>query len=55
MNDITRRLFEDAVPSQALTAIEVAQFYVRLHDWYQGLPDAISPQNAVLPMHLKIQ
>ncbi|OAA35696.1 Zn(2)-C6 fungal-type DNA-binding domain protein [Metarhizium rileyi] len=53
-NDVARRLFASPASASQLSAVEVAGFYYRFKSWYDSLPEALSPQRAVLPSHLKV-
>ncbi|KAF4993698.1 hypothetical protein FDECE_13338 [Fusarium decemcellulare] len=54
LNELAHRLFGSS-NSPGLSAAEIAQFYYRFTAWYGNLPLSLSPRQAVLPSHLKIQ
>jgi len=55
MNDAAQRLFGVEPRLQGISAAEIAQFYLRFRDWYDALPESLSPRKIALPSHLKIQ
>lgn len=55
LNEAGQRLFGETGLSRKLSVPEIAEFYSRFKSWYSDLPGSISPREALLPSHLKLQ
>jgi len=56
LNELSLRQFTDEPRlNTGLSDAEVAEYYMRFRDWFENLPESLSPRKAVLPGHLKLQ
>ena len=51
LNELRLRLSVE----EPLSDEDIAGFYSRFKDWFQNLPEPLSPRKVVLPDHLKLQ
>ncbi|KAF4967251.1 hypothetical protein FSARC_5163 [Fusarium sarcochroum] len=54
LNDVGKFAFPKLQPRRKLTLDEAWGFYLTLKEWYNNLPDSLSPSQAVLPFQLLV-
>jgi hypothetical protein len=55
LNEISLQCFRAVEPQGAMMGQNLSAFESRLENWYNGLPECLSPTNIALPAHLKLQ
>lgn len=53
--DAAYRYFDPSRSEDKISLQQVAEYRSRLQQWYENLPDLLTSQNLVLPIHFQLQ